>query len=165
MQSSLRTPYTSSCLAERMVKPLVKSGPSSLLLLLISLTVYCLVRGLALLSPIDYSAYAKDFDDIPQELVGISWIVTGLIVGCSMFTKNMYMWRLGLLLCSTEFAAWAILLFSNHSIRIVDGLMTYCFLSVCTFTIAIRSDDPRPLRLLKEQIDDNRDRSISRRPG
>lgn len=148
-----------------MVKPLVKSGASSLLLLLISLTIYCLVRGLALLSPLDYSAYSRDFDDIPQELIGIGWIVTGLIVGLSMFTKNMYLWRLGLLLCSTGFAAWAILLFANHSIRLLDGLMTYAFLSVCTFTIAIRSDDPRPLRLLKEQFDGAGDSSSSRRPS
>jgi hypothetical protein len=148
-----------------MVKPLIKSGASSLLLLLVSLTFYCFTRGLALLSPIDYSAYDLEFSDISQEYIAAGWLVAGVVLTYALLTTNLYAWRVGLLLCSIGFATWAVLLIANRSFRVFDGIMTYCFLAICTFTIAIRSDDPRPLKLLKDQVNDRRDSSSTSRPN
>ena len=144
-----------------MVKPLARSGASALLILLLCLFVYALMRGLVLLSSMDYSTYEPEFSDVPRDFIGVCWVVTGLLIGYSIFCSCMYAWRLSLLLCSLNFSLWALLLIANRSFQVFDGVMTYIFLAVCCFTIAIRADDPRPLKLLKEQFNDNRNSSTN----
>lgn len=144
-----------------MVKSLAKSGASALLILLLSLCIYALTRGLVLLSSMDYSTYEPEFSDVPRDFIGWCWVVTGLLIGYSIVCGCMYAWRLSLLLCSLNFGLWSMLLIANHSYQIFDGAMTYMFLAVCCFAIAIRADDPRPLKLLKEQFNDNRTSSTN----
>lgn len=135
-----------------MYKSMFKERWSPILIILISMAIYSLIRATLMLTNTGMSAYEEVFKSSPRLLTGSMWLLVFVLSIYSIFSKKYLPWRLTLIFASFGFSTWAISFIFAYGTRTIDGVLTYTFLACTLLVVAIRADDPRAIKRLKEAV-------------
>lgn len=134
---------------------LIGNYRTALSIILMLLTVYSFIRGVALLSHVGYNAYQQEFDRVigGRFGLGIYWLITTGLLIIGLWLKNYFFWRISLISVGIGLGSWALLFYVNRGFRVFDAINSYAAASTLCFAIATLSNDPRPIRQLREKLD------------
>lgn len=124
---------------------------------LLILFIYAIIRGIALISNIGYSAYQPEFDKIPREILGTGWLINAVLLWWGLWTRSYYVWRIGLITSAASLLLWASLFIINRGLFVFDAILLYLVFGILCLVVAMTSNDPRPIRKLRESIENARE--------
>ncbi len=131
-------------------KSLAQERWSVTLILLGGLTLYSFTRFLLLILDAPFYYLLVNFEFMPKWLVASGWFITGCSSVYSIFTKWYLPWRLSFILAAGGFSSWALSFLLLDKPKATDSILTYSFLAATLLIIAVRADDPRAIKRLKE---------------
>ena len=138
---------------------LIGNYRTSLSLILILATLYSFVRGIAYLSYQGYEAYTLEFERVVGNRLGLGiyWLCTSFLLVAGLFHKGYLVWRLGFIAVGVGLGSWAALFYINRGFRVFDAIHTYAAFSTLFFILATLAYDPRPLRKIRETLENGPD--------
>jgi hypothetical protein len=138
-------------------KRLTQSGANALVLLIHATVISHIVRGILFLDVSGWEVEIPEITVFPRDIVAGYWLTVAVLTLYSAFSRSHFLWRLSFVFTSIGYFIWLQILIEETGQESLNDVITYMFLSVIYFAVAIRADDPRPLQMLKRQMDDSSD--------